>query len=248
MTDTENPKPSKSSAEAEEPQKHLNPVAETFLIVIAALVFAFLIQWLLVKPYKIPSPSMVPTLETGQRVLVNRIEGRFGTPERFDVVVFHPPPGADEQLCGIDPGEFFGPTPQQVYIGVPDLQDLPTETDAEYMACPVANQGAQKQAFIKRVIGLPGDSIKIIKGHAYINGKMLDEPYINKQQSCEDPASFTMSCTFSREFVIPPGMYFMMGDNRNNSDDSRFWGPIPKSSMVGEAFATYWPISRIGGL
>jgi signal peptidase I len=191
---------------------------------------------------------MVPTLETGQRVLVNRIEGRFGSPSRGDVVVFHPPPGADAQQCGVQSGQKFGAGPQQTYVGVPDLQDLPPETDSSYMACPVATAGAQKQAFIKRVVGMPGDRFKIIKGHAYVDGKELDEPYINTEQSCDDPSSFTLSCTYSREFTIPAGKYFMMGDNRNNSDDSRFWGPIPKSSMVGEAFATYWPINRIGGL
>lgn len=245
MTEIDNPL---AGPESDAKKKQLNPVAETVVIVAAALVFAFLIQWLLVKPYKIPSPSMVPTLETGQRVLVNRIEGRFGTPERFDVVVFHPPPGADVQQCGIQNGTSFGSPPGQIYLGVPELQDLPTATEASYMACPVANQGAQKQAYIKRVVGMPGDRFKIIKGHAYVNGKMLDEPYIHTKQSCEDPSSSTLTCTFSREFTIPDGMYFMMGDNRNNSDDSRFWGPIPKSSMVGEAFATYWPPNRIGGL
>ncbi|MBI2691879.1 MAG: signal peptidase I [Solirubrobacterales bacterium] len=245
MTDKDNPLAGPESGTS---KKQLNPVAETVVIVVAALVFAFLIQWLLVKPYKIPSPSMVPTLETGQRVLVNRIEGRFGTPERFDVVVFHPPPGADAQQCGIQNGASFGPAPGQTYRGVPALEDLPTEAEASFMACPVANQGAQDQAYIKRVVGLPGDRFKIVKGRAYVNGKMLDEPYINTEQSCEDPASSTLNCTFSREFTIPDGKYFMMGDNRNNSDDSRFWGPIPKSSMVGEAFATYWPPNRIGGL
>jgi signal peptidase I len=244
MTDPGTPD---ASADTSGEKKQLNPLAETVVIVAAALIFAFLIQWLLVKPYKIPSPSMVPTLETGQRVLVNRIEGRFGTPERGDVVVFHPPPGADQQLCGIQNGQSFG-SPPETYVAVPDLQDLPAQNDANYMACPVANAGMQKQAFIKRVIGMPGDRFKIIKGHAYVNGKMLDEPYINTQQSCDDPSNFTLSCTYSREFTIPAGKYFMMGDNRNNSDDSRFWGPIAKENMVGEAFATYWPINRIGGL
>lgn len=231
----------------EESKKGLNPVVETILIVIAALAFAFVIQWLLVKPYKIPSPSMVPTLETGQRVLVNRVEGRFGTPERGDVMVFNPPPGADSQRCGIESGEKFGP-PEQTYVGIEDTVAVGDGTKADFMACPVATPGKQKQAFIKRVIGLPGDRIKIIKGHAYINGKELQEPYVNTQDSCDDPQTFTLSCTFSREFTIPPNKYFMMGDNRNNSDDSRFWGPIDKSNMIGEAFATYWPINRIGGL
>ena len=173
------------------------------MIVAAALIFAFLIQWLLVKPYKIPSESMVPTLDVQQRILVNRIEGRFGTPERGDIVVFHPPPGANSQQCGIQSGEKFGPAPGETYVGVPDVQDLPTSTVASYMACPVAPLGAEKQAFVKRVIGLPGDRIKIIKGHAYINGKKLDEPYINPDQSCDDPSNVTLSCTFSQEFTIP---------------------------------------------
>lgn len=227
--------------------KQINPVLETVLIIVAALAFAWVIQWLLIKPYKIPSLSMYPLLEVKQRVLVNRIEGRFGTPERGDVVVFHPPPGAGIMECGISPGETFGP-PRQKYIAHPESIDLGTNPETASMACPVANPGAQKQAFIKRVIGLPGDRIKIIRGNAYINGKKLDEPYVNKEDSCASDATFQPTCTFSREFTIPPNKYFMMGDNRNNSDDSRFWGPVDKSNIVGEAFATYWPINRIGGL
>lgn len=228
--------------------KALNPLLETVLIVVAALAFAFVIQWLLVKPYKIPSLSMYPLLDVHQRVLVNRVEGRFGTPERGDVVVFHPPPGADAMECGIQPGQTFGP-PQQRYIANPDQIGGPSGRDGGgSMACPVANPGAQKQAFIKRVIGLPGDRIKIIRGYAYVNGKRLSEPYVNKGDSCSDHASYRPTCTFSREFTLPPDRYFMMGDNRNNSDDSRFWGPIPSANIVGEAFATYWPPKRIGGL
>jgi signal peptidase I len=231
----------------DEKKKKLNPVAETIVIVASALLFAFLIQWLLVKPYKIPSLSMYPLLEVNQRVLVNRVDGRFGTPERGDVVVFHPPPGAEIQQCGIEPGEEFGP-PKQTYVAHPNLPDLGGEGRTGSMACPVASPGAQKQAFIKRVIGMPGDRIKVINGHAWINGKQLVEPYLAKVDSCDDTRFYRPTCTFSREFTIPPNKYFMMGDNRNNSDDSRFWGPVDKSNIVGEAFATYWPIKRIGGL
>lgn len=229
-------------------KKQLNPAVETALIVVVAIVFAFLIQWLFIKPYKIPSPSMVPTLDVGQRVLVNRVEGRFGTPERFDIMVFNPPPGADAQRCGIQNGQTFGPPPGTPYVAMPDISELPDDLSGDYMPCPVATSGKQGQAFIKRVIGLPGDRLKIIKGHAYINGKELDEPYLNPDDSCDSPETASLSCTFSKEIKIPEGMYFMMGDNRNNSDDSRYWGPIPKENMIGEGFATYWPPSRIGGL
>lgn len=228
-------------------KKKLNPVLETVLIVVCALAFAFVIQWLLVKPYKIPSLSMYPLLEVKQRVLVNRVEGRFGTPARGDVLVFHPPPGAEIMRCGVEPGESFGP-PEQIYVASPEEIDLEGGNGGGSMACPVAAPGAQSQAFIKRVVGLPGDRIKIIRGNAYIDGKRLDEPYISKLDSCDEEDTFKPGCTFSREFTIPPNKYFMMGDNRNNSDDSRFWGPIDRSNIVGKAFATYWPISRIGGL
>lgn len=226
--------------------KKLNPVAETVVIVLVALLLAFLIQLLLVKPYKIPSPSMVPTLDLGQRVLVNRVEGRFGTPERGDITVFNPPPGANEQQCGVQSGETYGPAPGKEYIG-------PSEFDADgngngVMPCPQPNSGSDPQAFIKRVVGIPGDRLKIIKGHVYINGKQLVEPYINPVDSCEDDPSNGPPCTYSREITIQPDHFFMMGDNRNNSDDSRFWGPVPADQVIGEAFATYWPPSRIGGL
>lgn len=228
-------------------KKRINPALETVLIVVAALAFAYLIQWLVVKPYKIPSLSMYPLLEVKQRVLVNRVEGRFGTPDRGDVVVFHPPPGADAMQCGIQPGQRFGP-PEQTYVVRADAIDNGVDPDTASMACPVAAAGAQQQAFIKRVIGLPGDRIKIVRGYAYINGVKLSEPYVNKDDSCANPKVFRASCSFSLEFTIPPNKYFMMGDNRNNSDDSRFWGPVDKANIVGEAFATYWPPRRIGGL
>jgi signal peptidase I len=227
--------------------KKLNPVVETVLIVIVALLLAFLIQWLLVKPYKIPSGSMLKTLDVGQRVLVNRVKGRFGTPERGDILVFHPPPGANEARCGIQSGDTYGDEGLE-YIGIPDADLALDIGKAPVMPCPQAADGAESQAFIKRVVGMPGDRLKIIKGHAYINDKKLDEPYINTDDSCEDQATFRPSCTYGANITIQPGEYFMMGDNRNDSDDSRFWGPIPKANIVGEAFATYWPPKRIGGL
>lgn len=243
---------SKDRAANKEPStdgpKKLNPAAETLLIVVAALVLAFLIQAFLVKPYKIPSESMVPVLEKGQRVLVNRVTGRFGSPQRGDVLVFHPPPGADNLVCGVEIGQKYGPAPGKTYRGMSDPTSGGSVGSVPAMPCPQPTDGAQSQAYIKRVIGLPGDRLKIIMGHAYINGKELVEPYINKQDSCDDPNTFTATCTFAQEITIQPGHYFMMGDNRNRSDDSRFWGPIPKQNIVGEAFATYWPPNRIGGL
>lgn len=216
---------------------------ELVAIVATALILALLIQAFIVKPFRIPSPSMVPTLDIGQRVLVNRLDGRFGTPERGDISVFKPPLGAESDSgseCGVQNGQDY--LPGKVYV------DGNGTDDGAQMPCPKPVPGKSDQNYIKRVIGLPGERLKIVKGHAYINGKQLNEPYINPSDSCESDSSLSSNCTFSLDITIPPGHYFMMGDNRNNSDDSRYWGPIPEDYIVGEAFATYWPPKRIGTL
>lgn len=215
---------------------------ELIVIVATALILALLIQAFLVKPFRIPSISMVPTLIVGERVLVNRVTGRFGTPDRGDVTVFRPPAGAD------NPGDYCGVRNGQEYLPGKVYNAGDGDPASPKMACPKPTSGKSVDNYIKRVIGLPGERLKIVKGHAYINGKPLDEPYVNKQDSCDDDVTFTDDCNFELEITIPPGHYFMMGDNRNNSTDSRFWGPIPKQNVVGEAFGSYWPIKRIGPL
>jgi signal peptidase I len=188
---------------------------ELVLIVAVALGLALGIQAFLVKPYRIPSESMVPTLEIGQRVLVNRLDGRFGTPEVGDVVVFHPPQGAVQgNECG------SGPT-------------------AEGQLCSRPTAEKADENFIKRVVAGPGDRIRIDEGHVILNGKRQNEPFAM-------PCGGGDGCSFASQITIPAGHYFMMGDNRGSSDDSRFWGPVPEDWIIGEAFATYWPPKRIG--
>ena len=188
---------------------------ELVLIVAVALGLALGIQAFLVKPYRIPSPSMVPTLEIGQRVLVNRIGERFSNPEVGDVVVFHPPTGAErtDNMCG--------DTPPQGRVCL-----KPTARKADVN-------------FIKRVVAGPGDRIRIQDGRVILNGEPQDEPFT-------EPCGGGDGCTYRREATIPAGHYFMMGDNRGSSDDSRFWGPVPAKWIIGGAFATYWPPKRIG--
>jgi signal peptidase I len=188
---------------------------ELVLIVAVALGLALGIQAFLVKPYRIPSESMVPTLQVGQRVLVNRIGNRFSAPSVGDIVVFHPPAGAEEDnTCG-------GGTPPQGQVC-----DKPTGRES----------GVN---FIKRVVAGPGDRIAISNGHVILNGKRQREPFA-------EPCGGGEECNFPRTVTVPPGYYFMMGDNRGSSDDSRFWGPVPRKWIIGQAFATYWPPKRIG--
>ena len=198
-----------------------NQVVEFVLIVALALGLAFAIQAWVIKPYKIPSGSMEPTLAIGQRVLVDRLGNDFFPPAVGQIVVFHPPEGAllSPSMCGV--------------------RTLPQQ------ACSrPTSQEATSTNYIKRVVAGPGDTIYILRGHVYRNGKLQNEPY----------ASFagcliqTDACNFPTPITIPPGYYFMMGDNRDFSDDSRFWGPVPRSWIIGEAFATYWPPDKIGFL
>lgn len=189
-------------------------LVELVVIVAVALGLALGIQAFLVKPYRIPSESMVPTLTIGQRVLVNRIGNRFSDPEIGEIMVFHPPVGASTQTCG---------APRRI----------------EGQACDQETPKKDSVNFIKRVVAGPGDTLAIDNGHVIRNGKRAKEPFIN-------PCQPTDECNFRKPITIPPGHYFMMGDNRGQSDDSRFWGPIPKSWIIGGAFATYWPPKRIG--
>jgi signal peptidase I len=188
---------------------------ELVLIVAVALGLALGIQAFLVKPYRIPSESMVPTLQIGQRVLVNRIGARFSPPSVGDVVVFHPPVGAEE------PNHCGGGNPP---AGQVCIKETPQEATVN---------------FIKRVVAGPGDRIRIVDGHVILNGKRQKDDYIAPCQGAD-------GCTFPREVTVPPDHWFMMGDNRGSSDDSRFWGPVPRKWIIGQAFATYWPPKRIG--
>ena len=184
------------------------------MIVVVALGLALGIQAFLVKPYRIPSGSMLPTLEVNQRVLVNRIGARFGDPEVGDVVVFHPPVGAEEgNTCG-------APKPDDQVCA------RPTDEKADVN-------------FIKRVVAGPGDRLAIRNGRVILNGERQEEDFIRPCGGGED-------CSFPREVTVPADHYFMMGDNRGESDDSRFWGPVPRDWIIGGAFGTYWPPNRIG--
>jgi len=176
-------------------------VLEYVVLAVVAIAVALLIQAFLVKPYRIPSPSMEDTLLVGDRVLADRVSWRFSDPARGDIVVFHPPvPG------------------------------------------PV---------LIKRIVGMPGDALSLRDGAVYVNGKRLAEPYVRRMGGRPEPTKpfgTGLPWALQQLYTVPAGSYFMMGDNRTDSGDSRAFGPIARDQFVGRAFARYWPLGRVGGL
>jgi signal peptidase I len=207
-----------AARETRSAEKKRNPIVELVTIVVAALAIAFVVQLLLVKTYRIPSGSMEPTLDVGQRVLVNRIGMKFGDPSVGDIVVFHPARGADSQppRCG-----------------------APAEGLGSRRACSTPTPERSDQTFIKRVVAVGGDEIAIRDGHVIRNGRREPDAFTK-------PCDGGVGCDFAGTITVPEGSYFLMGDNRGASDDSRFWGPVPKDWIIGTTIATYWPPDRIG--
>jgi signal peptidase I len=195
-------------------------LAELVAIIAIALGLALAIEAYVVKPYEIPSASMEPTLNINQRILVDRIGMHFSSPQIGDIMVFHPPA---VETCA-DPNE-----------GANNFDQ------AEPEACDVARGRPSSQTYVKRIVGLPGDHLRIIDGQVWRNGRREPDRFTI-------PCDGAGDCNFPRTFTVPPGDYYMMGDNRPDSLDSRFWGPVPRRWLIGQVFMTYWPPDRIGFL
>ncbi|WP_416670685.1 signal peptidase I [Egbenema bharatensis] len=166
---------------------------ENAQILAIALILALVIRLFVAEPRYIPSDSMVPTLEIGDRLVVEKVSYYLHPPNTGDIVVFMPP----AQLL-------------------------------EYGYAP-------DKAFIKRVIGTPGDVVQVQEGRVYVNGQPLTEPYIAEAPDYEMPP-----------VQVPQNQVFVMGDNRNNSNDSHIWGFLPKQNIIGRAVFRFFPIDRLG--
>lgn len=182
------------------------------LVVSFALVFGF-VRPFVVEAFYIPSESMVPTLEVGDRVLANKFIYRFTDPHHGDVVVFR----SVEDIGGGAPGPFAG------------INRLITGEDAS----------TQPPDLIKRVVGLPGDKIAVRNGVLFVNSERQKEPYVN--DALPDRS-------FAAPVEVPRDRIFVMGDNRANSRDSRFFGPVPEKNIEGQAFVRFWPLGHLGVL
>lgn len=195
-------------------------------LVMVAVILASLIRSFVGLAFYIPSESMYPTLKINDRVIVSRVSYRFGDPDRGDVVVFR--------------------NPGYVETEKPNL----VERVGRVLFEIAGSRQPKDKNYIKRVIGLPGDKMMFKDGSVYINGEKLAESWL-------EPGVTTTFQDHENEIItVPKGMYFMMGDNRGDSCDSRCFGPlnspkpvfIQRSAIVGRAFHRIWPLSRFGSL
>jgi signal peptidase I len=168
-------------------------IIEWVAVVGGALLVALIIRAFFLAAFYIPSESMSPTLEKGDRVLVNKLSYKLHDVNRGDIVVFERPPNEPDN-------------------GIKDL--------------------------IKRVVALPGETVEVRDCKVLINGQALVEPYVKQ---------WSRTCT-SPPVTVGQNQVFVMGDNRDDSQDSRFFGPISQHLIVGRAFVIVWPFTHLGWL
>src|SRR6266545_3640111 len=177
------------------------------------ILLVFLIVRGVIQNFKIEGQSMEPSLHTGQYILVNKI------------VYFHFDMNAPLRLLpsnGELPARVVYPF-HMPHRGEVVVFEYPRDLSKDY---------------IKRVIGVPGDTVMVKDGQVFVNDVLLDELYLNGvQTTCrgDDP------CSQNRSVTVPRGAVFVMGDNRNNSSDSREWGELPLDGIIGKAWVSYWP-------
>lgn len=184
-----------------------------------ALILAFLLRTFIIEPRFIPSSSMEPTLLVNDRIIVEKVSYLLRDPQRGEIIVFYPPKS-------------------------PAIED-------------------NTKAYIKRLIGLPGDRISIHDGKVFVNDQALTENYIaeppdyifpNQAQNLESlspshNSQDTRGGSRYKSITVPQGYYWMMGDNRNSSNDSHIWGFLPRQNIIGRAFLRFFPFdNRIGEL
>jgi signal peptidase I len=194
-----------------------NPVVDLGITLVVAIGIAFIVQLWVVKPYRVPTASMESTVLIGDRVIAARFLYHLRDPQRGDIVVFHPNGTGNEA----------------------ELSDSVADV-----------------TFVKRLIGLPNEVVGAVGGRTYVCGDgapadrgrpeatpgcdYLDEPYLNDLSAFDLPTQEDWG-----PVEVPDGRYFMMGDNRNDSKDSRSWGSIQRDQIIGRAFVTYWPLNRL---
>jgi len=183
-------------------------IRETIETLLLTLVIFLLVRGV-VQNFKVEGHSMEPTLHNGQYLLVNK--AAYWVLDK-------------ELLPAWVPAIELLPDGRMQPFGEPQRGDIVVFKFPR----------DENKDFIKRVIGLPGDTVEIRDNRVYVNGQPLQEPYVKEPPRYEE------------KWVVPAGNYFVLGDNRNNSSDSHVWGMVPRENIIGKAWLSYWPVSSWG--
>jgi len=236
--DSSDPKGKRTEKDNHQGSRKPNPIIglirELVELVVVTLVLLIAIRWALAEARYIPSSSMEPTLQINDRLLVEKVSGHLGKPiQRGDILVFYPPP---------------------IEMGGHDLSNEPLTILGRLTGLPFL---PYEPAFIKRVIALPGDQLRIVSNQGvFINGQKQEESdYIKEVPNYNlnvlgDIGGSSSSGAVIRPYgdsrqanapiIIPAGHLFMMGDNRNNSEDSHIWGFLDEKRVIGRACLLFW--------
>ncbi len=183
----------------------LKTLVEYVVTVVVAIAIALVVQAFVVKPYRVPTPSMANTVKAGDRVIIDRVLYGHRDIGRGDIIVFK------------------------------------------------GGEAVDNQVLLKRVVGLPGDVLAIADGRLMVNGAAADESFVRRvdgriEPTQPGPGGATTPWSLGEPYVVPDGYYYVLGDNRTDSYDSRYWGPIARRTVIGRALVVYWPLSGIRAL
>ena len=213
-------------------KKFINIFNEWFpLLLLASLVTSC--RSFVAEPRYIPSGSMLPELQINDRIIIEKFSRRYQDPKRGEIVVFNSPFAFDKELLLLR----SKPLPKKAYCVFMSFPPMSIISGLRDPAC---------DAYIKRVVALPGEIVSVNEfGEVFINNKKLDEPYINN--FCK--GLFFEDCGSFENLTVPKNTYLVLGDNRSNSWDGRYWPGskfLNKKQIIGKAFYRFWPLNNLG--
>ena len=211
----------------EEGKWNIKEIMEWVYCIVIAIVLALLVRYFVGTPTIVQQPSMYPTLKQGQRLILNRtIRTTKTMPERGDIVTFEAP--SKSYISAIE-ANLANP------VAVYDYNINNIFSKFRYYVLEIG-----KTSYIKRVIGLPGEHVKIENGKVYINGNELDEPYLQ-----DTVITDSLNGAFT-DITVPDECLFVLGDNRSQSTDSRRFGCIPQERIESKVWIRFWPFNLFG--
>ena len=215
------------SIENDKKKSMLREVVEWVACIIIAVVLALMVRYFIGTPTIVQHPSMTPTLLSGERLLLNRLDIKLGKAvEKGDIITFE--------------------APSKSYVPAYQFDDSNLVAEYNYEVNGILNNFVyyvlelNKKSYIKRVIATEGDHIKIENGKVYINGEVYEEPYLPEGTETTDANGFYT------DLIVPQGTVFVMGDNRGNSTDSRAFGCIPIDKIESKVLIRFWPFDKFG--